>query len=125
MALAPRLSRSPRVVRPIDAADAAAAVAELALAVALFPDAVALFADAVALLALAVALLAAAVALAAASVDPASICARVSVETTGSPALSKPRAFVARVALTGSVMSMLVGSVTGALIARSASSLAC
>ena len=124
-ALAPRFSRSPRVVSPIDAADAADAVALFALAVALFPDVVALFALAVALFAAAVAELAAAVADVAADVDPASIAASVSVDTTGSPALSKPSAFVARVALSGSVISMDVGSVTGALIARSASSDVC
>ena len=86
---------------------------------------VALDAAAVALDAAAVALVAAAVALAAASVDPASIAAKVSVETTGSPSLSKPRAFVARVALTGSVMSIEVGSVIGAFTARSADSASC
>ena len=67
LALAPRFSTSPRVVKPTAAAasdaDAADAVAEFALAVALFPDVVAELALAVALLADAVAELAAAVAL--------------------------------------------------------------
>ena len=82
-------------------------------------------AEAVALLADAVALAAAAVAELAASVEPASIAASVKVETTGLPFESKPIAFVARVVFRGSVISMLVGSVTGALIARSASSDVC
>ena len=90
----------------VDAADAllAAAVAEAAEAVALF---------------------AAAVADAAESDELASIAASVSVDTTGSPELSKPRTFDARVDFRGSVISMDVGSVTGALIARSASSDVC